>query len=106
MELKRQEISDLFDYYAPVLSARQRDVLDLYYNEDLSLSEIAENLAITRQAVRDAIIHGEEALYSFEERLQFVAREKTIKCDAENIIRLTDNPKIISLANKIIDASF
>ena len=55
----RERILVLFDCYSRVLSSRQRDALDLYYNEDLSLAEIAEQTGITRQAVRDLIKHGE-----------------------------------------------
>lgn len=62
----------LYDFYAPVLSERQRDVLDLYYNDDLSLSEIAAELGITRQGVRDAIKTGESKLTEFEEKLHAV----------------------------------
>jgi RNA polymerase sigma factor (sigma-70 family) len=62
MEDKHSLICELVDYYAAILSPRQREVLELYYYEDLSLAEIAENLGITRQGVRDAVKHGEEAL--------------------------------------------
>ena len=55
---KDLEYSILLDHYGPVLTQRQRDILTEYYDEDLSLSEIAENFGITRQGVRDAIKHG------------------------------------------------
>ena len=69
-------IALLYDYYSPMLTEHQKDALDLYYNEDLSLAEIAENLGITRQAVRDAIKQGERKLFYFEERLGFVERNE------------------------------
>jgi len=47
----------------------QRDFFDLYYNNDLSLAEIAENYKITRQAVRDALVRAEKTLTEFEEKL-------------------------------------
>ena len=62
----------LYDFYSPMLSERQRDVLDLYYNDDLSLSEISSELGITRQGVRDAIKTGEAKLSEFEEKLHAV----------------------------------
>ena len=62
----------LYDFYSPMLSERQRDVLDLYYNDDLSLSEIASELGITRQGVRDAIKTGEAKLNEFEDNLHAV----------------------------------
>ena len=53
MHEKDMRLSLLYDYYSELLSAKQRQVFELYYNEDLSLSEISEQLDITRQGVRD-----------------------------------------------------
>ena len=58
---KNLAYSVLLDFYGPVLTDKQRVILTEYYDEDLSLAEIAENLGITRQGVRDAIKHGEAA---------------------------------------------
>lgn len=66
---KKLEISDLYDAYASLLSEEQSTALDLYYNEDLSLSEIAEQTGISRQGVRDRIKHGESFLLFYEEKL-------------------------------------
>ena len=52
---KNLAYSVLLDFYGPVLTDKQRVILTEYYDEDLSLAEIAENLGITRQGVRDAI---------------------------------------------------
>ena len=60
--------SILLDYYGMVLTEKQRNILTEYYNDDLSLAEIAENYGITRQGVRDAIKHGENALKELEEK--------------------------------------
>ena len=60
-------ICTLLDFYGPFLSEKQRNLLHHYYNEDLSLSEIAENEAITRQAVRDLIKRGEIQLKHYEQ---------------------------------------
>ncbi len=68
---KSVEFSYLLDFYAPVLTERQRDVTELYYYEDLSLAEIAEATGITRQGVRDAIKRSEEVIYDLEEKLGF-----------------------------------
>ena len=57
---KNLKISDLLDFYGECLTEKQRNFLDYYYNDDLSLSEIAENESITRQGVRDAIKRGEQ----------------------------------------------
>ena len=59
---KNLAISDLLDLYGPMLTDKQRDVIELYYNQDLSLAEIAEHEQITRQGVRDNIKRGEAFL--------------------------------------------
>jgi len=71
---KNIEISYLLDYYGDVLTEKQKDAIDLYYNEDLSLAEIAEHVGITRQGVRDAIKRGEEILLDLEKKLGFTRK--------------------------------
>lgn len=66
---KNVEISMLCQIYGKLLTDKQYDFLDEYYNHDLSLSEIAENHHITRQAVRDNIKKGESKLFELEEKL-------------------------------------
>ena len=60
------EMGYLLDFYGEVLTPKQREMLNQYYNDDLSLSEIGENFGITRQGARDAIKHGENALKELE----------------------------------------
>ena len=80
---KNVKISILCDLYGKLLTQKQFDFLNDYYNNDLSLSEIAENNQITRQAVRDIIKKGEKKLFEYEEKLLFMKRmsnqEKTIE---------------------------
>ena len=64
----------VFDFYGETLTEKQRELFDLYYNEDLSLSEIAEHAGITRQGVRDSIKRAEHALHEMEDKLGLVAR--------------------------------
>ncbi|MDE6594129.1 MAG: DNA-binding protein [Oscillospiraceae bacterium] len=71
---KNLHIALLLDYYGGLLTQKQRDLVDLYYNEDLSLGEIAEQENITRQGVRDSIKRGEQALAEYENILKFAAR--------------------------------
>ena len=66
---RKVEISILCEIYGKLLTKKQLNILDNYYNLDLSLSEIAENEGITRQAVRDIIKKGENKLFEFEEKL-------------------------------------
>ena len=68
------EITILYDIYGEMLTEKQRDFLNYYYNDDLSLSEIAENEGITRQGVRDAIKRAESQMLEMEERLGMAAR--------------------------------
>ena len=80
---KNVKISILCDLYGKLLTDKQYELVNDYYNNDLSLSEIAENNEITRQAVRDIIKKGEKKLFEYEEKLQFMKRtlnqEKTIE---------------------------
>lgn len=64
----------LLDCYGELLTERQRDVAELYFNEDLSLTEIAETRGITRQAVRDSIRHSQQTLLETEEKLGMAER--------------------------------
>lgn len=71
---KNVKISMLLNIYGKLLTEKQYETLDNYYNSDLSLSEIAENMDITRQAVRDNIKKGENKLFEFEEKLEIMKR--------------------------------
>ena len=84
---KNLNISVLLDFYGPVLTEKQREVIELYYNEDLSLSEIAEHEGITRQGVRDSIKRGEAILLDMEERLQFASRYHGLQDGLDLIIQ-------------------
>jgi predicted DNA-binding protein YlxM (UPF0122 family) len=82
---KNMKISLLFDFYGDMLTEKQRDVVELYYNDDLSLAEIAENEGITRQGVRDSIKRAESQLLDMEERLGLARRFRTMKSGFESI---------------------
>ncbi|MCI9415351.1 MAG: YlxM family DNA-binding protein [Clostridiales bacterium] len=94
---KNMEIALLFDFYGDMLTDKQRDVVELYYNDDLSLSEIAENEGITRQGVRDSIKRAEAQLLEMEDRLGLARRFRgmregleAIRAAAEEIRELND----------------
>lgn len=80
---KKVEISVLCQLYGKLLTKKQVKFIDDYYNNDLSLSEIAENNNITRQAVRDTLQKGEKKLFEYEEKLKIMKRtlnqEKIVK---------------------------
>ena len=71
---EKVKISMLCQFYGKLLTQKQCEFINDYYNNDLSLSEIAENSNITRQAVRDIIKKGEKKLFEYEEKLQFMKR--------------------------------
>ena len=87
---KTLQMALLFDFFGDLLTEKQREYFDLYYNEDLSLSEIAGNVGITRQGVRDIIVRAESTLLDYEERTGIVARFQQRNADidrAEEIAR-------------------
>lgn len=96
------KISILLDIYGKLLTDKQYKLLDDYYNNDLSLSEIAENENITRQAVRDNLKKGENNLFEYEEKLEIMKKEKI---QEEAIAAILCNLSEIenSIANKEID---
>ncbi len=71
---KNLRVALLLDFYGGLLTEKQHEVVDLYYNEDLSLAEISELAGITRQGVRDSIKRGEAQLFEMEDKLGLVAR--------------------------------
>lgn len=85
---KNLEIAFLLDFYGDVLSDRKRTVLDYYYNLDFSLAEIAEEIGISRQGVRDLIKKAEEELRFFEEKLGLAKRFRNTQKDAERLLSL------------------
>lgn len=80
-------ISELLDIYAPILSEKQVRILDGYYNNDLSLSEIAENEGITRQGVCDIIKRCESQLVDLENKLNLCKTISELKKSADDVKR-------------------
>ena len=75
---KDMRFAFLLDAYGELLSEHRRELFELYYSEDLSLSEIAENTGISRQGVRESIKKTEAELLRWEECLQLVARQRAL----------------------------
>ena len=121
---KNLAIADLLDLYGDMLTDKQRDVMELYYDQDLSLAEIAEHEKITRQGVRDSIKRGEAYLLEMEEKLHFaekfrrlveVTEEITARCiEIQRINRgftysqsIDENAKAIgNQLNRYLDENF
>ena len=76
---------ELLDIYGKLLTKRQRECLELYYDENLTLAEIAEHFNISRQAVHDAMRHGEEQLYTYEKELNIVTKRKERQNNVEKL---------------------
>ena len=97
------EISMLCQIYGKLLTEKQYEFINDYYNNDLSLSEIAENENITRQAVRDIIKKGEKKLFEYEEKLLFMKRmlnqEKTIQHILSELTKIEKDSSDKKVAN-------
>ena len=106
---KNLSISLLLDFYGDILSSRQNEMLVMYYNEDCSLAEIAENFSISRQGVRSVLKKGETILNDMENKLQLASRfvmmsEKSseIASELEKINVNIDNEEISSKIRLLI----
>ena len=93
---KDLSISYLLDFYGQMLTDKQREVTEFYYNDDLSLAEIADHCHITRQGVRDAIKRGEAVMQELEEKVGFAARYRTVQ---EGVARLEELARDIQFCN-------
>ena len=74
MKNQTYRMTMLYDFYGELLTDRQKEFFDLYYNEDLSLAEIAENAGISRQGVRDVIVRAEATMQEIEDKTGIIKR--------------------------------
>ncbi len=104
---EKLEISLLYDFYSKLLSESQQKIVELYINEDLSLSEVADILSISRQGVREALNKAQKKLRFYEEKLglykHYCKNLVQIEKNAQSIFEKTDNEEIKAYAQKIID---
>lgn len=91
------EMCLLWDFYGDILTDKQREFFDLYFNEDLSLAEISENSGITRQGVRDAIMRAETTLRDMEDKLGFVRRYGKIQTE---LVKISESAALIQSINQ------
>lgn len=80
----------LYSTYKEVLTKKQKEVLELYLEEDFSLGEISEELSISRQAVHDSVKRSEQVLNDFEQKLGILKRERQIRSQVEEIRKVID----------------
>ncbi len=71
---KIMEMSMLFDFYGQLLTSKQQEILQLYYEDNNTLAEIAENLGISRQAVHDTVRKAEKSLHDYEDALGLIGK--------------------------------
>ena len=96
---KNLEMSYLLDFYGEVLTEKQRDMMQQYFNMDLSLSEIADNFGITRQGVRDAVKRGEVTLTQLEDQIGFASKYRDIIDGIEQIKTLAQNISFYNISS-------
>lgn len=82
---KNMRLALLLDFYGELLSEHRRTIMELYYCEDLSLAEIAENTGITRQAVRDSIKKSEAELFRIDEALHLADTREALRSRCADI---------------------
>ena len=93
---KNLEINYLLDFYGEVLSERKRTVLEMYYNDDYSLAEIASDIGISRQGVRDIIKKSEDELIYLEEKLGLFKKFRSIQKSADELLSSLETSDIPS----------
>ena len=115
MKNQAYRMTMLYDFYGDVLTDRQKEFYDLYYNEDLSLGEIAENYDITRQGVRDVIVRAEATLTELEDKTGLIKRFHTmhgqleqVREDVQKLVDMaaaSDNAEAEILARRVLDTT-
>lgn len=88
---KNLNVGYLLDFYGELLPERKRSVLDMYYNEDYSLAEIAEEIGISRQGVRNIIKKSESELFFYEEKLGLAKKLLTVERFSDDLCKLASS---------------
>lgn len=100
--MKNLEMSYLMDFYGNLLSDKQREIMQMYYQEDLSLAEIASEYGITRQGVRDNIVRAEKELVRYEGSLGLFKKFSRITANLEKIRSLVESDSSNQVSQDII----
>lgn len=98
---KSIQISMLLEIYGKLLTPKQLDLMNLYYNQNLSLSEIAEELMITRQGVRKTLVEAEKKLFDYEEKLQLWKQKQEREAIVEQLLRETEDARWKEMLQKL-----
>lgn len=104
---KLVQVAQLFDTYGSLLNDKQRDVINCYYNEDLSLNEIAQNNNKSKQAISDMMQRSVDKLFEFENELSLIKKKNLLREDLSLLRELIESSnkeaidKIDEMINKI-----
>ena len=100
------KVAQLYDMYGALLNEKQRDVINCYYNEDLSLQEIADNTGRTKQAISDMINRRVDKLFEFEDELSLLKSKTELVgalYDIRELIESSNNKEAIEMLNIVIE---
>ncbi len=100
----RVKLASLLSEYGALLTERQRDMLSMYVEKDMSLLEVAEEYGVTRQAVLDAVKHAADSLQKFEDALGTVAMKRSLLAALEDAVK--DDPALrekLAAAYKVLE---
>jgi predicted DNA-binding protein YlxM (UPF0122 family) len=114
MKNQTYRMTMLYDFYGELLTERQKEFFDLYYNEDLSLAEIAENAGISRQGVRDVIVRAEGIMQEVEDKTGLIRRFEAQRAHLDSIAaaaaeirtinyRQYEDQRLTELADQILE---
>ncbi len=84
-------INLLYDYYGQLLTERQRKIIELYYGNNFSLAEIAQQFIVSRQSVHDILKRSEQSLFRFEEKLGLVSNSYLLREKLSKVLEFLDN---------------
>ncbi len=109
---KMIRMGELFDFYGQLLTLRQQEFMNLYYVQDLSLGEIAEKFAVSRQAVYDNLRRSEKILEEYEEKLHLLSRTQVTKAKIQTVKDLfleldcdvEKQEQILNLLSQLLDS--
>ncbi|WP_311480888.1 YlxM family DNA-binding protein [uncultured Anaerococcus sp.] len=100
------KVAQLYDMYGPLLNEKQRDVINCYYNEDLSLQEIADNDGRSKQAISDMINRSVDKLFEFENELSLLKSKTELKAslfEIRELIESSNNKEAIQKLTELIE---
>lgn len=96
-------IIGLYDVYGELLTVRQRQIVEMSFNDDLSLGEIAEELSISRQSVRDSLLSSEKLLTDFEEKLGVVKMRESLYDLSNELMKDSETQNVAKAINDILE---